>query len=141
MERAWLFTLIPLTVGTIFLSFGVYGLRRAGALRRDGVNARARIVRHDIRRSDEGATFRYPVAAWTARDGRACEYSSRFGRTTIGSGFGVGTQVVVRYDPEAPHRFEIQGWDMKAIDVLFTVIGAVLTAGTVAVLLVRLLTL
>ncbi|GGN64233.1 hypothetical protein GCM10011579_033420 [Streptomyces albiflavescens] len=141
MEREWLFSLIPLTIGTIFLSFGVYGLRRASALRRIGVTAEARIVRHDARRDDEGATFYHPVAAWTARDGRTCEYSSRFGRGVVGNNFGVGAYVIVQYDPEAPHRFAIEGWDMRTVDLLFTVLGSMFTVGTVTVLLVRLLTL
>ncbi|WP_137991645.1 DUF3592 domain-containing protein [Streptomyces vilmorinianum] len=141
MEREWLFSLIPLTIGAVFLSFGVYGLRRAGALRRTGVTAEGRIVRHDVRRDDEGATFHHPVAAWTTRDGRACEYSSRFGRGSIGGGFGVGTPVMVRYDPEDPRRFAIQGWDAATVDLVFTVLGSVFTAGTLMVVLVRLLTL
>ncbi|GGY00825.1 DUF3592 domain-containing protein [Streptomyces hiroshimensis] len=141
MEREWLFSLIPLTIGVVFLGFGVYGLRRARALRRTGVTAKARIVRHEVRRDDDGATYKHPVAAWTAQDGRTCEYSSRFGRGAVGNNFGVGAYVMVRYDPQAPHRFEIEGWDMKAIDLLFTVLGSIFTAGTMTVVLVRLLTL
>ncbi|MFI6106685.1 DUF3592 domain-containing protein [Streptomyces sp. NPDC051310] len=141
MGREWLFSLIPLAIGTVFLCFGVYGLRRARALRRTGVSAEAWIVRHEARRDDEGATFHHPVAAWTAQDGRACEYPSRFGRGRVGNGFGVGAHVMVRYDPAAPQRFAIEGWDVKTVDLLFTVLGAVFTVGTVLVLLVRLLTL
>ncbi|MXM61888.1 DUF3592 domain-containing protein [Streptomyces sp. HUCO-GS316] len=141
MEREWLFSLIPLTIGMAFLGFGVYGLRRASALRRTGVTAEARIVRHDVKRGDEGATFYHPVAAWTARDGRTCEYSSRFGRGVVGSAFGVGAYVIVQYDPQAPHRFVIEGWDMTSVDLLFTVLGSVFTVGTVTVLLLRVLTL
>jgi hypothetical protein len=141
MEREWLFSLIPLTIGAVFLSFGVYGLRRASALRRAGVSAEGRIVRHDVRRDDEGATFYHPVAAWTTRDGRECEYSSRFGRSVVGGDFGVGTRVMVQYDPGDPRRFAIQGWDGATVDLVFTVLGSVFTAGTLVVLFVRLLTL
>ncbi|MFD9482879.1 DUF3592 domain-containing protein [Streptomyces sp. NPDC059991] len=141
MEREWFFCLIPLTIGTVFLCFGVYGLRRAKALRRSGVSARARIVRHDVVRNDDGARFHYPVAAWTAGDGRTCEYASRFGRAAVGNGFGVGAHVMVRYDPQAPDRFAIEGWDTRSVDLLFTALGAVFTVGTVTVLVVRLLTL
>ncbi|MBT2511825.1 DUF3592 domain-containing protein [Streptomyces sp. ISL-98] len=141
MEREWLFSLIPLTIGAVFLSFGVYGLRRASAIRRTGVTAEGRIVRHDVSRGDEGARFHHPVAAWTTRDGRECEYSSRFGRGVVGSGFGVGTVVMVHYDPEDPRRFAIQGWDAATVDLVFTVLGSLLTAGTLVVLLVLLLTL
>ncbi|WP_406170173.1 DUF3592 domain-containing protein [Streptomyces sp. NBC_00996] len=141
MEREWLFSFIPLTIGAVFLGFGVYGLRRAGALRRAGVTAEARIVRHEVRRDDEGATFYHLVAAWTARDGRTCEYSSRFGRGAVRDAFGVGACVTVQYDPQAPHRFAIEGWDMRGVDLLFTVLGSVFTLGTVTVLLIRLLTL
>lgn len=141
MQREWLFSLIPLTIGVVFLSFGVYGLRRAKALRRTGVTAEGRIVRHDVRRDDEGATFYHPVAAWTTRDGRECAYSSRFGRGSVAGGFGVGTSVIVQYDPEDPRRFAIQGWDAATVDRVFTVLGSVFTAGTSVVLLVRLLTL
>ncbi|MEU6589970.1 DUF3592 domain-containing protein [Streptomyces sp. NPDC046881] len=141
MERAWLFSLIPLAIGVVFLAFGVYGLRRAGVLRRTGVDAEARIVRYEVRRNDEGATFHHPVAAWTAQDGTACEYASRYGRGTLRDTFGVGARVTVRYDPRAPHRFAIEGWDMQGLDLLFTVLGSVLTTGTLTVLLVRLLTL
>lgn len=62
MQREWLFSLIPLTIGVVFLSFGLHGLRRAATLRRTGVTAEGRIVRHDARRHDEGATLYYPVA-------------------------------------------------------------------------------
>ncbi len=141
MEREWLFSLIPLTIGVGFLCFGVYGLRRASAIRRTGVTTEGRIVRHEVRRSDESGTFYHPVAAWTTRDGRRCEHSSRLGRGSIGVGFGVGVPVTVRYVPENPRRFAIQGWDNTAIDQLFTVLGSVLTAGTLTALLVRLLTL
>ncbi|WP_438295785.1 DUF3592 domain-containing protein [Streptomyces sp. HUAS TT7] len=141
MEREWLFSLIPLTIGVLFLSFGVYGLRRADVLRRRGVTAGARIVRHDVRRDDDGAAYHHPVAAWTARDGRTYEHSSRFGRGTVGRDFGVGAHVVVRYDPDNPRRFAIEGWDTRGVDQLFTVLGSLLTVGTVTVLLVRLLTL
>ncbi|MEV7025164.1 DUF3592 domain-containing protein [Kitasatospora sp. NPDC093558] len=141
MQREWLFSLIPLAIGAVFLGFGVYGLRRAGALRRTGVTAEGRIIRHEARREDEGATFYYPVVAWTARDGRECEYASRFGRGVVKGGFGVGARVEVRYDPEDPRRYAIQGWDAATVDLVFTVIGSVLTAGTVLTLLARLLTL
>ncbi|MFE1230627.1 DUF3592 domain-containing protein [Streptomyces sp. NPDC059442] len=141
MEREWLFSLIPLFIGVVFLCFGVYGLRRAEALRRTGVTARGWIVRHDTRRDDEGATFHYPVATWTTRDGRTCEHPSRFGRGRIAGGFGVGATVTVRYDPEDPRRFAIQGWDTATVDLVFTVVGAVLSGGTAVALLVRLLTL
>ncbi len=141
MEREWLFSLIPLTIGAVFLSFGVYGLRRAGALRRTGVTAEGRIVRHDVRRENEGATFYHPVAAWTTRDGQECEYSSRFGRGLVGGGFGVGTVVLVQYDPDGPRRFAIQGWDVTTVDRVFTVLGSVFTAGALVVSLVRILAL
>ncbi|MEU6239480.1 DUF3592 domain-containing protein, partial [Kitasatospora sp. NPDC047058] len=113
----------------------------ARVLRRTCVTAEARIVRHDVRRDDEGATFHHPVAAWTTLDGCVCEHASRFGRGTVGDDFGVGARVVVRYDPDAPHRFAIEGWDKRTVDLLFTVLGSALTAGTVTGLLVRLLTL
>ncbi|MEU2060873.1 DUF3592 domain-containing protein [Streptomyces sp. NPDC013455] len=141
MEREWLFSLIPLTIGVVFLAFGVYGLRRAAVLDRVGVEAEARIVRHEVRRDEEKATYHHPVAAWTTEDGRACAYSSRLGRSAVGARFGVGARVKVRYDPDAPQRFEIEGWDTRTLDRLFTVLGSVFTAGTVTVLLVRLLTL
>lgn len=139
MEHEWLFSLIPLTIGAVFLAFGVHGLRRADTIRRRGVTAEGRIVRHDVRRGHEGATFHHPVAAWTARDGRPCEYSSRFGRAVVGTRFGVGAHVVIQYDPRAPQRFAIEGWDGRTVDLLFTVLGSVFTVGTVTVLLVRLL--
>ncbi|MEU1199687.1 DUF3592 domain-containing protein [Streptomyces sp. NPDC005813] len=138
MEREWLFSLIPLAIGVAFLGIGAYGLRRASVLRRSGVTAEGRIVRHDVRRNDEGGSFHHPVAAWTTRDGRECAYSSRLGRGSVVGGFGVGTAVTVRYDPNDPRRFAIQGWDTPALDLLFTVLGSVLTGGTSVVLLVRL---
>ncbi|MFI5980021.1 DUF3592 domain-containing protein [Streptomyces sp. NPDC051555] len=141
MERAWLFSLIPLVLGAAFLAIGAYGLRRTAALRRTGVTTRARIVRHAVRRGDEGATYHYPVAAWTTADGRACTYESRFGRGSVGPGAAVGATVLVRYDPRDPSRFTIQGWEGKGVDLLFTVLGALLTAGTLVVVLVRLVTL
>ncbi len=47
----------------------------------------------------------------------------------------------VRYDPADPRRFAIEGWDSTIVDLVFTVVGSVLTAGTLVVLLVLLLTL
>ncbi|MEU1039671.1 DUF3592 domain-containing protein [Streptomyces sp. NPDC005907] len=141
MQREWLLALIPLTIGVVFLGFGAYGLRRAAALRRGGVTAEGRIVRHDVRRDHEGATYHHPVAAWTARDGRACEYASRLGRGSVARAFRVGACVTVRYDPRDPRRCAIQGWDAPTVDRVFTAVGALLTAGTPAVLLVRLFTL
>ncbi|MEV0982029.1 DUF3592 domain-containing protein [Streptomyces sp. NPDC049915] len=142
MQPVGLFSLIPLTVGAGFLGFGVSGLRRAEALRRTGVTARGRIVRHDTRRSDEGGPrYHHPVATWTTEDGRAYTHASRFGRDKVVPGFGVGASVVVLYDPAKPSRFIIQGWDTPVVDRVFTVLGAVLTAGTVAVVLVLAVTL
>ncbi|MFF9812017.1 DUF3592 domain-containing protein [Streptomyces sp. NPDC014006] len=141
MHPVWLFSLIPLTVGAGFLAFGVSGLRRAEVLRRTGVTARGRIVRHDTSRSDEGTRFHHPVAAWTTQDGRECTHASRFGRDKVGPRFGVGASVVVLYDPAKPTRFIIQGWDTPAVDKLFTAVGAVLTAGTVVGVLVLAVTL
>ncbi|MER5726760.1 DUF3592 domain-containing protein [Streptomyces sp. NPDC002138] len=141
MRREWLFSLIPLMIGVVFLPLGVYGLRRARTIRRSGVTARARIVRHDVRRDDDGATYHHPVAAWTTADGQECEHASRLGRGRVRAGFGVGAAVLVRYDPRAPRRFEIQGWDAPTVDRVFTAVGSLLTGGTLIVLLVRVLTL
>lgn len=130
-------------IGVVFLGFGVHGLRRARVLRSAGVTVEARIVRHDVRRYDEGVTLYHPVAAWTTPDGRPCEYSSRFGRGSVRQAdcFRTGTLVSVRYDPADPRRFVIEGWDSTGVDRLFTVVGTVLMAGTPAVLLVLLLAL
>lgn len=142
MEREWLFSLIPLMIGVSSLCVGVYGLRRASALHRTGITAVGRIVRHDIRRDkEEGTRFHHPVVAWTTPDGRECTYPSAFGRGTVLHGFGVGNSVTVLYDREKPGRFEILGWDSKSFYVVFTVVGAVLTAGTLTVLLALLITL
>ncbi|MFD7029559.1 DUF3592 domain-containing protein [Streptomyces sp. NPDC059917] len=141
MERAWLFSLIPLVLGTVFLAFGTYGLRRTAALRRTGVTTTARIVHHAVRTGDEGARYHFPVAAWTTADGRACAYESRFGRGSVGPGAAVGATVLVRYDPRDPSRFTIQGWEGKGVDLLFAGLGALLTTGTLVAVLVRFLTL
>ncbi|MCX5264661.1 DUF3592 domain-containing protein [Streptomyces sp. NBC_00199] len=141
MERAWLFSLIPLALGAAFLGIGVYGLRRADALRRTGLTAQGRIVRHEVGRGDEGATYYHPVAAWTTHDGRECEYSSRFGRGSLAGAFGVGARVVVRYDADNPRRFAIEGWDATTVDRVFAVVGSLVIAGTSLALLVRLVTL
>ncbi|MEU6331758.1 DUF3592 domain-containing protein [Streptomyces sp. NPDC047049] len=143
MDREWL-TLapIPLILGTPLLLIGVYGLRRTRKLRRTGVTANARIVRHVVRqyKSDGSKSTAYhPVAAWTAQDGRTCEYESWFGRGAVKHGFGLGARVLVRYDPEAPDRFTIEGWEPKIPFRVFTTVGTVLTVGTVTVLIVQLL--
>ncbi|MEU5633136.1 DUF3592 domain-containing protein [Streptomyces rishiriensis] len=141
MNREWLFSLIPLVIGVSFLCAGVYGLRRAAALRRTGITAVGRVVRHDTRRDDDGAKYHHPVVAWTTRAGRECTYPSTFGRGTILHGFGVGNSVTVLYDENNPRRFEIRGWDSKSFYVVFTVVGTVLTSGTLTVLLILLITL
>ncbi|WP_077797081.1 DUF3592 domain-containing protein [Streptomyces sp. JHA26] len=141
MEREWLFSLIPMSIGVSFLCAGVYGLRRAGALHRTGITAAGRVVRHETRRDDDGAKYHHPVVAWTTRDGRECTYRSTFGRGTVLHGFGIGNSVTVLYDEEDPRRFEIRGWDSTSVHLVFTAVGAVLTAGTSAVLAVLLITL
>ncbi|MFB6516195.1 DUF3592 domain-containing protein [Streptomyces virginiae] len=141
MGPEWLFSLIPLTLGLGFLAFGVSGLRHLSSLRREGAIAVGRIVRHKTSEGSEGGTFYHPVAAWTSRDGRACEHTSRFGRGKVPKAFRVGASVTVRYDPEKPSRFFIVGMDGKVLDLLFTALGSLLAAGTVTVLLVRLVTL
>ncbi|MFF1705081.1 DUF3592 domain-containing protein [Streptomyces sp. NPDC058252] len=140
MEREWLFSLIPLLIGVSFLCAGVYGLRRASALRRTGITAVGRVVRHDTRRDDDGAKYHHPVVAWTTRDGRDCTYPSNFGRGTVLHGYGIGNSVTVLYDEKNPCRFEIRGWDNPSVYLVFTVVGAALTAGTLSVLLVLLIT-
>ncbi|MFJ5850842.1 DUF3592 domain-containing protein [Streptomyces sp. NPDC092903] len=109
--------------------------------KRPALTAEARIVRPDAKRHDEGATLYYPVATWTTRDGREVEGSSRSGRGSITSNFGVGSAVTVRYDPTDPRWFAIHGWDVTTVDLVFALVGSLLTAGTLLVLLVRLLTL
>ncbi|MFE7955026.1 DUF3592 domain-containing protein [Streptomyces sp. NPDC057413] len=141
MRPEWLFSLIPLTIGAVFLAFGLYGLRRAAALRERGVTTRGRIVRHEIHRSDEGARYHHPVATWTTEDGSPCTHRSRFGRGRVTPGFAPGAEVMIRYDPTNPARFTIQGWDTATVDRLFTALGAGLVAATLAVLLIRALTL
>ncbi|MCZ0209744.1 DUF3592 domain-containing protein [Streptomyces achromogenes] len=136
MKREWLFLLIPMVIGVSFLGVGVYGLRRAGALRRNGITAVGRVVRLDTRRDDDGAKYHHPVVAWTTRDGHACTYPSAFGRGTVLPGFGTGSSVTVLYDPDNPRRFEIRGWDSKPFHLLFAGVGTALTAGTLLVLLV-----
>ncbi|WTB19759.1 DUF3592 domain-containing protein (plasmid) [Streptomyces sp. NBC_00829] len=140
MEREWLLSLIPLLIGVSFLCAGVYGLRRASALCRTGITAVGRVVRHDTRRDDDGAKYHHPVVAWTTRDGRECMYPSMFGRGTVLHGFGIGNSATVLYDEENPRRFEIRGWDSKSFYLVFTLVGAVLTAGTLLVLLAVLIT-
>ncbi|WP_327678284.1 DUF3592 domain-containing protein [Streptomyces sp. NBC_00467] len=78
--------LIPLTIGAAFLSFGVYGLRRARVLHSAGVTVEGRIARHHVRQNDEGVTFYHPVAAWTTRDGARA--STRPGSHAVRSGTG-----------------------------------------------------
>ncbi|MET9294159.1 DUF3592 domain-containing protein [Streptomyces sp. NPDC003077] len=135
MEREWLFSLIPLLIGVSFLCVGVYGLRRASALRRSGITAVGRVVRHDTRRDDDGVKYHHPVVAWTARDGREYTYPSVLGRGTVLPGFGTGKSVTVLYDPANPRRFEIRGWDSKTFYLVFAGVGTVLTAGTLLALL------
>ncbi|MEU1072887.1 MULTISPECIES: DUF3592 domain-containing protein [unclassified Streptomyces] len=136
MQREWFAALIPLALGVCFLSLGVYGLRRAKVLRLRGVTAKGRIVRHELARTEDSGKFYHPVAAWTTEDGRACEHSARFGRGRVENRFRVGANVTVRYDPRTPARFEIEGWDSTAVDRLFAVLGAVMTAGTVITVLI-----
>ncbi|MEU3501610.1 DUF3592 domain-containing protein [Streptomyces hundungensis] len=140
MEREWLFLLIPVVIGVSFLCVGVYGLRRAGSLRRTGITAVGHIVRHDTRRDDEGSRYHLPVVSWTTRDGRACTYPSRFGRSTVPRGFGVGASVTVVYDERNPGRFALPGWDSKSFFVVFTAVGAALTAGASVAFLILLMT-
>ncbi|GAA2647452.1 MULTISPECIES: DUF3592 domain-containing protein [Streptomyces] len=141
MGREWFVSLIPLTLGMGFLAVGVVGLRHLSLLRRKGVTAVGRIVRHEAHKGSEGDTYYLPVAAWTSQDGKACEHRSRYGRGSVGSAFRVGATVTVRYDPENTRRFSIVGMDGRGLYLLFTTIGATFTLCTVTVLLVRLVTL
>lgn len=140
MERTWLFSLIPMLIGVSSLCAGGYGLRRANGLRRTGITAAGRIVRHDTRRDDDGTKYLHPVVTWTTQDGRDCTHPSSFGRGKIPHGYGIGNSVTVLYDAKNPHRFEIRGWDNPSIYLIFTVLGTTLTAGTLSVLLVLLTT-
>lgn len=89
------------------------------------------------RRSDGAKrTFYYPVVAWTTEDGRTCEYESSYGND---SRFGVGVPVTVRYAPEAPDEFTIEGWAPDISYGALTVVGAVLTVGSVTALILRFL--
>ncbi|MFF8732186.1 DUF3592 domain-containing protein [Streptomyces sp. NPDC015171] len=56
-------------IGVSSLCAGGYGLRRATGLRRTGITAVGRIVRHDTRRDDDGAKYPHPVVTWTTPDG------------------------------------------------------------------------
>ncbi|MET8296623.1 MULTISPECIES: DUF3592 domain-containing protein [unclassified Streptomyces] len=138
MEHEWLFSLISLLIGVSFLCAGVYGLRRGSTLRRRGLTAVARVVRHDTRRDDDGARYHHPVVTWTTPDGRERTYPSVLGRGKILPGFGTGSSVTVLYDADHPRRFEIKGWDSRLFFPVLTGVGAVLTVGTVLVLLVLL---
>ncbi|MCF3179299.1 DUF3592 domain-containing protein [Streptomyces polychromogenes] len=135
MEPEQLFLLIPLVIGVVFLGFGVHGLRRAGELRRTGITAAGRVVRHRTRQDDDGVTYHHPVVGWTTRDGRACEYPSRLGRGAAARSLAIGRSVTVRYDEEDPGRFAIEGWDSTTVETVFTVVGAALTAGALTMLL------
>ncbi|MEV8553818.1 DUF3592 domain-containing protein [Streptomyces glaucescens] len=141
MDHAWLFSLIPLLIGVSFLCVGVYGLRRASALRRSGITAVGRVVLYDTRRDGDGVKYHHPVVAWTARDGREYTHRSMLGRGTVPPGFGAGRSVTVLYDPTDPGRFEIQGWDSRALYLVFAWVGTALTAGTVLLLIIRVITL
>ncbi|WP_030338470.1 DUF3592 domain-containing protein [Streptomyces sp. NRRL S-1022] len=97
-------------------------------------------MRHDTRRDDDGGKYHHPVVAWTTRDGRDCTYPSSFGRGTVLHGYGIGNSVTVLYDEGNPSRFEIRGWDNPSIYLVFAVVGVALTAGTLSVLLVLMIT-
>ncbi|MFF8816357.1 DUF3592 domain-containing protein [Streptomyces pactum] len=56
-------------------------------------------------------------------------------------GFGVGKFVTVLYDPANPGRFEIRGWDSRAFYLIFAWVGTALTAGTLLLLTIRMITL
>ncbi|MER6841975.1 DUF3592 domain-containing protein [Streptomyces platensis] len=139
MGSEWLI-LVPIPFLSMSLvRFGVYGIRRTRRLRRTGVTADGWIVRNAARqRRSDGAkrTFYYPVVAWTTEDGRTCEYESSYGND---SGFGVGAPVTVRYAPEAPDEFTIEGWAPDIPYGALTVLGAVLTVGSVTALILRFL--
>ncbi|GAA0289894.1 hypothetical protein GCM10010302_30380 [Streptomyces polychromogenes] len=90
-------------------------------------------MRYRTRDDHDGATYHHPVIAWTTRDGRACEHSSRLGRGT--PRIPVGNSVTLRYDLEDPSRFAIQGWDSTTAYRVFTVLGTALTAGGLVTLL------
>ncbi|GGP32781.1 hypothetical protein GCM10018980_74030 [Streptomyces capoamus] len=140
MKPEWLFFLIPLLIGVSSLCVGVFGLRRASALRRSGITAVGRVVRHDTRRDDDGAKYHYPVVTWTTRGGHECTYPSMFGRGTVLPGFGIGNVVTVLYDPDNPRRFEIRGWESKIIYLVFAGVGTILTVATSVALLVLTIT-
>ncbi|MFE1175950.1 DUF3592 domain-containing protein [Streptomyces sp. NPDC058773] len=139
MDSNWLLIALAPFLGVFLVRFGVDGLRRTRRLRRTGVTADGWIVRNAARqRRSDGAkrTFYYPVVAWTTEDGRTYEYEHSCGNDAA---FGVGAPVTVRYAPEAPDEFTIEGWAPDIPYGALTVGGAVLAVGSVTALIVRFL--
>ncbi|GFE20463.1 hypothetical protein Sliba_09160 [Streptomyces nigrescens] len=72
---------------------------------------------------------------WRVFGARACRVTLRRPVTSSSS----CQRVTVQYDPEAPDRFAIEGWDTNVPHLLLTTLGAAFTVGTVTALIVRLL--
>lgn len=72
---------------------------------------------------------------WCVFGARACRVTLRR-PVTSSSGW---QRVTVQYDPEAPDRFAIEGWDMNVPYLLFTTLETAFTVDTVTGPIVRIL--
>lgn len=120
-----LFTGIWCLVGAIFLAIGV-GLRRSARRREERLRARAdgtvtEVVRRVSHGTDGDSVSFYPIVSFQA-DGRALslECSDGGGRKT----FYEGQSVTVRYDPDDPTCFALEGRDTpRLLGSIFLAVG------------------
>ncbi|MGY4720630.1 DUF3592 domain-containing protein [Naumannella cuiyingiana] len=120
---------VAAVVGAAFVLMGWSAMRRARALRRDGVRASGQVVALDVDHDwsmDRGASVSYPVVEFALRDGRIHRARSDVGSSPAPA--REGDQVTVYYDPADPDRFTLDG-PGNAIGPLLAAVGALVLLG------------
>lgn len=133
----YLFVAVFLLFGSGFAWFGIHQIRIARRLARHGVRVPGVVTRLRWESSDNGGSH-YPTLRFQTVDGAVVEVESDLGSSPAPA--RVGQQITVLYDPARPSlarmdtpfgRGSVHGW-------LFASIGVVVTAGTLAVVIVNL---
>jgi hypothetical protein len=107
--------------GTVALLTGLVGLRRTRRLRRVGVDVWALVKRAGPGGGDDD---RRPVLQYTTEDGRVMEVGSPVPASKRHP-LAVGSQVLVRYDPEDPRELVLYGHERAAWEYATAGVGAV----------------
>lgn len=136
----WLFFGVWTCIGGVFLLVAWFMRRaRLRKLERCVMTAPGVVVAMAYRRGNEYGGSYHPVVEFSA-NGRVLRVSSNYGSTP--ARYAEGERVVVRYDPEKPSRFYLEGDPVPVLlerIFLFVGLGCVLIGSLVAFFVGRLM--